>query len=111
MKKGSPGVYNAETGSAEPARKTEPGEAYEYDSLYRIGRSQKERQLLRESRRRADPRGRQAGSHASGVVRVGAKARRGVARGDGGDAVQRLDLRHVAAVSRAAAYVASGPHE
>src|SRR5882757_811206 len=111
MKKGSPGVYNAETGLSEPARKTEPGEPYEYDSLYRIRRSQKERQLLCESRRRADPRGRQAGGDAGGVMRVGAKARSAVARGDGGDAVQRLDLRHVAAVCRAAADGASGADE
>src|SRR6266480_3807305 len=94
MKKGSPGVYKAETGSAEPARKTEPGEPNEYNSLYRIRRSQKERQLLCESRRRADPRGGQAASDTSGAVRVGAKAPSGVARGNGSDAVQRLDLRH-----------------
>src|SRR5882724_9997434 len=111
MKKGSPGVYNAETGLSEPARKTETGEPYEYDSLYRIRRSQKERQLLCESRRRADPRGRQAAGDASGAVRVGAKAPSGVARGAGSNAIQPLDLRHAAAVCGADADGAPGADE
>src|SRR6266852_2852535 len=111
MKKGSPGVYNAETGLVEPAQKTQPGEPYEYDSLYRIGRSQEERQLLCESRRRADPRGGQAASHAIGAVRMGTQAPSGVARGDGSDAIQRLDLRDVAAICRAAADGAPGADE
>src|ERR1022692_3531000 len=95
MTKGSPEGYNAETGSEQPAQKPQTGEPNERQPLYRIRCTQEKHQLLREDRRRADCRGRQAASDARRAARVGQETPGAVARGHGSDAVQRLDLRHI----------------
>src|ERR1035437_8646691 len=95
MESGSPEEYNAETGLAEPAQKTQSGEPNEHQPFYRIRCAQEKRQLLREGCRR-DHRGRrQTASDARGVAAVGREAPGALARRHGSDAVQRLDLRHV----------------
>src|SRR5450759_553942 len=97
---GSPEGYNAETGFNEPAQRPHSGEPNVHQSLYRIGRSQEKHQLLREGRRRTDPRGRQSASDAPSVAGVGTEALRSVAWGDGSHTVQRVDLRCAKAVCR-----------
>src|ERR1035441_10672784 len=65
MKKGSPEGYNAAEGDfPEPPQKPQTGEPNERQPLYRIRCTQEKRELLREDRRRADCRGRQAASDA-----------------------------------------------
>src|ERR1035441_9333328 len=103
MTKGSPEGYNAETGSEQPAQKPQTGEPNERQPLYRIRCTQEKHQLLREDRRRADCRGRQAASDARRAARVGQETPGAVARGHGSDAVQRLDLRHIETICGRAA--------
>src|ERR1017187_3151752 len=93
MEKGSPEGYNAETGSQQPAQKPQTGEPNERQPLYRIRCPQEKRQLLRQRRRWADFRRRQAAGDAPGAAAVGPEAPGTMARRDGSDAVQRLDLR------------------
>src|SRR5215831_14004598 len=95
MRKGSPEGYNAENGYSQPARKPQTGEPYERQPLYRIRCTQEKYQLLREDCRR-DHRGRRhAASDAPGATGVGTEAAGAVARRDGSNAVQRMDLRCV----------------
>jgi hypothetical protein len=101
---GSPEGYNAETGLDEPAQKPQTGEPiHEHQSLYRIRRSQEEHQLLRQGCGRKDRRGRQGACDARGASGVGGEALRGMAGRDGGNPVQRMDLRYAEAVCRRAA--------
>src|ERR1035437_153881 len=85
---------------ANKAQKPQTGEPNVHQSLYRIGRSQEKHQLLREDRRRTDPRGRQTAGNAPSVAGVGTEALRAVAWGDGSHTVQRVDLRCAEAVCR-----------
>src|ERR1039457_2644414 len=98
MKKGSPEGYNAENGSEQPAQKPQTGEPNERQPLYRIRCPQEKRQLLRQRRRRADFRRGQAASNAPSAAAVGPEAPGAMARRDGSDAVQRLDLRRLETV-------------
>src|ERR1035438_831647 len=101
---GSPeGLYNAETGFCEPAQKPQSGEPNEHQSLYRIRRSQEKHQLLRQDCRRNDHRGGQTAGYTPSAAGVGAEAHGSLARGDGSDAVQQLDLRRAETVCRRAA--------
>src|ERR1017187_9916321 len=100
---GSPEGYNAETGLCEPAQKPQSGEPNEHQTLYRIRRSQEKHQLLRQDRRRQDHRGRQTAGYAPGAAGVGAEAHGTLARRDGSDAVQQLDLRRAETLCRRAA--------
>src|SRR5208283_3665093 len=111
MTKGSPEGYNAETGFREPAQKPQTGEPHERQPLYRIRCTQEKHQLLREDRRRADCRGKQAASDARRTAPVGRETPGTVARRDGSDVVQRLDLRHVATICGRAADGAPGADE
>src|ERR1035438_2055888 len=111
MAKGSPEGYNAETGLREPAQKPKPGEPNERQPLYRIRCAQEKHQLLRKVSRRKDCRGRQTASHPRGAAPVGRQAHRALARGDGSDVVQRLDLRYAETVCRRIADGASGVDE
>src|ERR1022692_4908279 len=111
MTKGSPEGYNAETGSEQPAQKPQTGEPNERQPLYRIGCTQEKRQLLRQAGRRADCRGKQVASDARRTAPVGGETSGAVARGDGSDAVQRLDLRHVETVCGRTADGAPGADE
>src|ERR1035437_5600733 len=90
---GSPEGYNAENGFCEPAQKPQSGESNEHQTLYRIRRSQEKHQLLRQDRRRQDHRRGQTAGHAPGAAGMGAEAHGTLARGDGSDAIQQLDLR------------------
>src|ERR1035437_6950448 len=101
--KGSPEGYNAETGLAEPAQEHQTGEPHERQPLYRIRRTQEKHQLLLEDRRWADRRGRQDAGDAGRAAAVGAGTRGALARRDGSDAVQRLDLRCLEAFRRGTA--------
>src|ERR1017187_5795348 len=100
LQSGSPEGYNAETGFCEPAQKPQSGEPYEHQTLYRIRRSQEKHQLLRQDRRRQDHRRGQTAGHAPGAAGMGAEAHGTLARGDGSDAIQQLDLRRAEAVCR-----------
>src|SRR6202171_2895956 len=111
MKKGSPRGKIAETNWSGLAQKPQTGEPNERYSLYRIRRPQENSQLLREDRRRTDCRGRQADSGAREVKRMGSGAALPVAGRLGGDSIQRLDLRHVEALCRAAADGTPGEDE
>src|SRR6516225_9422056 len=111
MRKGSPEGYNAENGCSEPARKPQTGEPYERQPLYRIRCTQEKYQLLREDRRR-DHRGRKhAASDAPGATGVGTEAAGAVARRDGSNAVQRMDLRYVETLRCRVANGTSGDDE
>src|ERR1039458_9983903 len=98
MTKGSPEEYNAETGSEQPAQKPQTGEPNERQPLYRIGCTQEKRQPGLGPGRRADCRGKQVASDARPTAPVGGETSGAVARSDGSDAVQRLDLRPAEAV-------------
>src|SRR5580698_11097087 len=99
--KGSPEGCNAETGSNEPAQKPQTGEPiHEHQSLYRIRRSQEKHQLLRQGCRRKNRRGRQGAGDARLASGVGREALRGVSGRDGGNTVQRVDLRCAETVCR-----------
>src|SRR5215469_5130420 len=111
MRKGSPEGYNAENGYSQPARKPQTGEPYERQPLYRIRCTQEKYQLLRENRRR-DHRGRRpAASDAPGATGVGRDAAGAVARRDGSNAVQRMDLRYVETLRCRVANGTSGDDE
>src|SRR5215471_14059036 len=111
MRKGSPEGYNAENGYSQPARKPQTGEPYERQPLYRIRCTQEKYQLLRENRRR-DHRGRRpAASDAPGATGVGREAAGAVARRDGSNAVQRMDLRYVETLRCRVANGTSGDDE
>src|SRR4029077_8533575 len=91
---GSPEGYIAET-SSEVSRIIPSGEQqHEYRSLYRIRRTQEKRELLYQTGRR-DDRGRgESGGAARRLTAMGETVATAVGRSDGGDVVQRLDLRH-----------------
>src|SRR5262250_1034361 len=111
MRKGSPEGYNAENGYSQPARKPQTGEPYERQPLYRIRCTQEKYQLLREDCRR-DHRGRRhAASDAPGATRVGRETAGAVARRDGSNAVQRMDLRCVETLRCRVANGTSGDDE
>src|SRR6516162_820799 len=111
MRKGSPEGYNAENGYSQPARKPETGEPYERQPLYRIRCTQEKYQLLREDCRR-DHRGRRhATSEAPGATGVGRETAGAVARRDGSNAVQRMDLRYVETLRCRVANGTSGDDE
>src|SRR5207244_4775329 len=82
-----------ENGHLRPARKPQTEEHNERQPLYWIGCTQEKYQLLREDRRRNRGGRRQAASDTPGATGVGSEAAGAVARRDGGDAVQRMDLR------------------
>src|SRR5258708_6483423 len=111
MKKGSPEGYDAETGLEEPAQTAQTGEPNERYSLYRIRCPQEKYQSLREVGRWADCGRRPAAGQAGNADPVGEAAAGAVVRGHGGDAIQRLDLRHVEAVCGGTADGASGDDE
>ena len=71
----------------------------------------KKRQLLRERCRRNDRRGRQASSDTRGSAAMGWETHGAVARGDGSDPVQRLDLRYAEALCGGVADGAPGDDE
>src|ERR1022692_2857006 len=100
LQSGSPEGYNAETGFCEPAQKPQSGEPYEHHTLYRIRRSQEKHQLLRQDCRRQDHRRGQTAGHAPSAAGVGTEAHGTLARGDGSDTVQQLDLRRTETLCR-----------
>src|SRR5215468_4020376 len=111
MRKGPPEGYNAENGYSQSARKPETGEPNERQPLYRIRCTQEKYQLLREDCRR-DHHGRgHAASDAPGATGVGTEAAGAVARRDGSNAVQRMDLRYVKTLRCRVANGASGDDE
>src|SRR4051812_4835457 len=110
-KKGSPEGYYAETGDEAPTQKAHSGEAHECDSLYRIRCTQETCQLLCQNGEWRDRRGRQTSSTACGSEAVGHNTAAALARSDGSDAVQCLDLRHAEAVWRAPGDGTSGKAE
>src|SRR5260221_9230522 len=85
MKMGSSEGYNAETGFNQPTQKPKPVEPNDYQSIYRIRRSQEKYQLLREDCRRDDHRGGQIAGHPPGAAPVGRKAPGTLAWGDEGE--------------------------
>src|SRR5580658_3173967 len=96
----SPEGYNAETGFCEPAQKPHSGEPNEYQSLYRIGRSQESiSYCVKTTDGKIVEEGKPAGDTAS-AASVGREAHRSLARGDGSDAVQQLDLRRAETLCR-----------
>src|SRR5215469_7047639 len=111
MRKGSPEGYNAENGYSQPARKPQTGEPYERQPLYRIRCTQEKYQLLREGRRRNHGGRRHAASDAPGAAGVGREAAGAVARRDGSNAVQRMDLRYAETLCCRVANGASGDDE
>src|ERR1035437_6800840 len=112
MTKGSPEEYNAsETGSAQPAQKPQTGEPNERKPLYRIRCQKKKHQPLRKTRRRNHTRRGHTAGQARDPALLGEPTHRALARGDGSDAVQRLDLRHFETVCRRAADGTSGDDE
>ena len=80
-------------------------------SLYRIRRSQKSHQFLRQDRCGRDRGRRRRAGATRGLAAVGLSSTASVARSDGGDPVQRLDLRHPEALQRAIGDGASGQDE
>src|ERR1700731_2240417 len=95
---GSPEGYMAETPSEGSLIISSGEQQHEYHSLYRIRRTQEKRELLYQAGRR-DHRGRgESGGAARRLTAMGETVATAVGRGDGGDAVQRLDLRHAEAV-------------
>src|SRR5713226_3827426 len=101
MKKGSPSGYDAETDDTSAGSESSLGEPYERSSLYRIRRTQENHQFLRQDRRGRD-RGRRHGAGRTGeIAAMGRNASATLAGSDGSDLVQRLDLRHAAALRRA----------
>src|SRR5215472_15901790 len=108
MRKGSPEGYNTENGYSQPARKPQTGEPNERQPLYRIRCTQEKYQLLREDRRRNHRGRRHAASDAPGV---GGEATGAVARRDGSNAVQRMDLRYVETLRCRVANGTSGDDE
>src|SRR5215468_9513920 len=111
MRKGPPEGYNAENGYSQSARKPETGEPNERQPLYRIRCTQEKYQLLREGRRRNHRGRRHAASDAPGATGVGREAAGAVARRDGSNAVQRMDLRYVKTLRCRVANGASGDDE
>src|SRR5215469_2389803 len=91
-KKGSPEGYYAETGDEAPAQNARTGEPNERHPLYRIRRTQKTYQFLHEDCRRDHCERRPAGRSALCAAAVGSSTFI-LAGSDGGDAVQRMDLR------------------
>src|SRR5712672_182209 len=100
MKKGSPSGYDAETGDTSAGSESSPGEPYERSSLYRIRRTQENHQFLHQDRRRRDRGRRHGAGRTAEIAAVGWSATAALARSDGSDLVQRLDLRHAAALRR-----------
>src|SRR5579864_741797 len=91
---GSPEGYVAET-SSERSRIIPSGEQqHEHHSLYRIRRTQEKRELLYQAGRRDHRGGRESGGAARRFTAMGETVATAVGRGDGGNIVQRLDLRH-----------------
>src|SRR5215469_2735842 len=111
MRKGSPEGYNAENGYSQPARKPQTGEPNERQPLYRIRCTQEKYQLLREGRRRNHRGRRHAASDAPSGTGVGRETAGAVARCDGSNAVQRMDLRCVETVRCRVANGTSGDDE
>src|SRR6266849_8685134 len=111
MKKGSLSGYDAETGEESADSECSPGEPYECPSLYWIRRSQKIHQFLRQECCRRDPGGRHGAGPTPGLAAMGLGAAATLARSDGSDLVQRLDLRHTAALRTAVGDGASGQNE
>src|SRR6516164_159648 len=111
MRKGSPEGYNTENGYSQPARKPQTGEPNERQPLYRIRCTREKYQLLREDRRRNHRGRRHAASDAPGATGVGREAAGAVARRDGSNAVQRMDLRYVETLRCRVANGTSGDDE
>ena len=98
MKKGSPGDYHAETSCFEQlAQKSQSGEPNDCYSLYRIGRTQENNQLLHQGGGWPNCPGRQVGRYTARVARMGEGATCSLAWRHGSHTIQRLDLRHTKA--------------
>src|SRR6266849_3689147 len=111
MKKGSASGYDAETGEESAGSESSLGEPYEYPSLYRIRRSQENHQFLCQDCRRRDRGRRRRGGATRGIAAVGCGPAANLAGSDGSDLVQRLDIRHAAALQRAVGDGASRQNE
>src|SRR6266446_6751340 len=111
MKKGSPSGYDAETGEEIAGSESTPGEPHEQSSLYRIRRSQENHQFLCQDCGRRDCGRRRRAGATRGIAAMGLGAAATVAGSDGSDPVQRLDLRHAAALWRAVGDGASRQNE
>src|SRR6266446_302333 len=111
MKKGSPSGYDAETGEESAGSESSPGEPHECPSLYRIRRTQENHQFLRQDCLWRNCGRRQCAGATHGVAAMGLVAAATLARSDGSDPVQRLDLRHVEALRRAVRNGASRQNE
>src|SRR6267142_5785515 len=111
MRKGSPRDYHPERGFQGPAQNTHTGEPHESRSLYRIRRPQEKYQLLRQNGCRRNCEGRQAGGRSSYSHGMGRETDAAVAWRHGGNAFQRVDLRHPEALRRAAGDGASRENE
>src|SRR6266436_8492680 len=111
MKKGSPSGYDAETGEESAGSESSPGEPYECPSLYRIRRTQENHQFLRQDCLWRNCGRRQCAGAAQGPAAMGFGAAATLAGSAGSDSVQRLDLRHAAALRRAVGDGASRQNE
>src|SRR5216683_1404255 len=111
MRKGSPRDYHPERGFQGPAQNTHTGEPHECRSLYRIRRPQEKYQLLRQNGCRRNCEGRQAGGRSSYSHGMGRETDAAVAWRHGGNAFQRVDLRHPEALRRATGDGASRENE
>src|SRR5215471_13264136 len=111
MRKGSPEGYNAEKGYSQPARRPQTGEPNERQPLYPIRCTQEKYQLLREGRRRNHRGRRHAASDAPSGTGGGRETAGAVARCDGSNAVQRMDLRCVETLRCRVANGTSGDDE
>src|ERR1700733_11829048 len=112
MKKGSPRDYDAETGCIEQlAQKSQLGEPHECYPLYRIGRTQENRQLLHKDCRRPDRSGGQIAGFPVSASKLGGRLAGAMVWGDGSHAVQCLDLRHVEAIRATSGDGSSGQDE
>ncbi len=111
MKKGSRSGYDAETDEESAGSESSLGEPYEQSSLYRIRRSQKSHQFLCQDRCGRDRGRRQRAGATRGFAAMGLRPSATLARSDGSDPVQRLDLRHAETLRRAIGDGASGQNE
>src|SRR3984885_11720059 len=111
-KKGSPRDYTAGIDcSKQPTQKSRLGEPHECYSLYRIGRTQENHQLLHQDGSRPDRERRHVGRRAFCVAQLGWESTATMAWRYGGNDLQRLDLRHTQALCGTAGDGPSGEDE
>src|ERR1700733_11157570 len=98
-KKGAPRDYYAGILCLEqPTQKSRLGEPHECHSLYRIGRTQENHQLLHQDSSRRDCERGDVGGRALCFAQLGGEPAAALAWGYGGNDLQCLDLRHAQAI-------------